>query len=172
MRQSHRNDALKNAEIEKRITTEITYRIKQALSGVKRDQINIKKGRAYAPDAYYANVVRYLDNSFLIDKSDPQDFSFYPEYRDLKFEPLVANLMVYETSTRQTLLKQAVKAYKGLVTGSEMGEEGWLTTGTPPNEIPTTAAVQQSKDALAEASKTLESNLLPIFLQWSGFIEE
>jgi hypothetical protein len=136
---------------------------------VRQDQANFRNGRAYAPDGYYTNIVRYLDNSFLADKNDPRDFSFYPEYRDLKFEPLVANLMPQETPARQTSLKRAVEIYNAFLARSEMGHEDWVTIGAPPNERPTEVAMKQSREALVEASKILESDLLTIFLQWSGF---
>ena len=77
--------------------------------------------------------------------------------------------MPHETPAMQTSLKRAVEIYNDLLARSEMGHEDWVTTGTPPNETLTEVAMKRSREALLEASKILESDLLPVFLQWSGF---
>ena len=147
--QSKRSEANQNVEIERRIATEISHRINEALEGLRHDEVDIKNEVLYPPGDYYWKAVKYLDNSFLSDKNDPQDFSFYREYRETKFLPLVDELMHHEKHATQVRLRQAVDGYNRLDALSSRDQ-------LPPiKPLPPEAPAEQSRRAVATASGIL-----------------
>src|SRR5258708_32076969 len=76
--QSRHNERIKKTEIVRRLDTEIGNRMSQALAGLRLDEQRIKQKPSFLPRSIYTNVLLYLDNSFINDRSYPRDFSTIP----------------------------------------------------------------------------------------------
>ncbi|HEV2175784.1 MAG TPA: hypothetical protein VGW33_01050 [Terriglobia bacterium] len=109
--QNRRGERIKKIEIERRLDVEISNRMSSALARLRVDQQDIGQGRLYAPAAVYGDVASYLDNSFLNDPKDPQDFSIYPEYQKRSFRSLVFELSTIVDPSSLPELREAVVGY-------------------------------------------------------------
>jgi hypothetical protein len=111
-------------EITRRLDTEISNRIAEALAGSRDDVARIEQGASYSPQAIYSNTVGYLDNFFISDPSNPRDFSIYPEYRSRSFRSLIFELSTVVDSSELPDLREALGGYEQLAHLGSIGKTG------------------------------------------------
>jgi hypothetical protein len=110
--QSRRNEQTRKAETVQRLDTEIGNRMSQALAGLRIDEQRIKQQPSFPPMAIYGNVVFYLDNSFINVRTNPRDFSIYPDYRGRSFRSLVLELRSLVDPPQRLQLNDAMAGYE------------------------------------------------------------
>ena len=91
--ESKRDERNRQAEIIRRLDTEIGNRISQAIIGKEIDRQRIERGGLYSPEAIYNNTVYYLNNYFIV-HSSAQPKQFCRSIRNIKgetFDPLSSN---------------------------------------------------------------------------------
>ena len=110
-------EQLQKAEIVRRLDTEISNRIVNALIGshIEKGQIG-KATWAYTPQWIYNDTVSYLDNFFRTNAQNPRDFSIFPEYRDRTFPSLILELSRVVDRSALPELREALAGYEKLAT--------------------------------------------------------
>ena len=124
--QSSRGEQIRKAEIERRLDTEISNRISSALEGLRIDKVRIEKGEWYLPESIYSHAVSYLDNFFMMNSSNPRDFSIFPEFQKRTFRSLIFELRSVVDSFKQPELTDALAGYVQLL---NLGTIGNRTVG-------------------------------------------
>ena len=120
--QNRHGEQIRKAEIERRLDTEISNRISQALAGLRVDRLRIEQGASYSPRSIYINVVSYLNNSF-INNAFPQDFSVYTEYQRRNFRSLVFELSTLVDSSARPELVEALAGYEKFADLGSIGKD-------------------------------------------------
>lgn len=68
----------RKVEIKRRLDTEISNRIVEAVTGSRIDVTRIEQGGVFAPQDIYNEAVGYLDNFFINDRSNPSRLFHLP----------------------------------------------------------------------------------------------
>jgi hypothetical protein len=143
--QSKRNEQLKKADTVRRLDTEIGNRISEALAGLTVDEQRIRQHPSFTPMSIYANVVLYLDNSFISNPSNPRDFSIYPDYRNRTFRSMILELNSLIDPSGRPELKDALDGYEKLADLGSIGETAGKGTDRQAELV---AAVAKSRELL------------------------
>ena len=102
---------------QKRLNTEISSRIANALIALRLDHKRVVAGtELYFASAMYNEGVLYLDNRFKDRESNILDFSIYPENKDRRFRSLLYELTVVVDSDVLPALHEADASYTQLET--------------------------------------------------------
>ena len=118
--QKNRDDQIRKEELRQRITTEVSGRISQAIESMGLDQTNIKAGHSFRERDIYNKAAYYLDNFFLTERSNPRDFSTYPEFRMRNFYSLVMELRGIQDSRNLAGSQEALATYGKLASSASI----------------------------------------------------
>ncbi len=134
---SHRTRQIAQArrvEIKRRLDTEISNRIAEALTGSRTNAGRIEQGQPYSPRDIYTDTVGYLDNFFITNPSNPRDFSIYPDYRNRGFRSLIFELSTVVDSSELPDLREALEGYEQLADLADLGDKAGGGNATGKNE--------------------------------------
>jgi len=120
--QTSRIEQARRIEISRRLDTEISNRIDEALIGSRINGARIEKGESYSPRAVYIDAIGYLDNFFINNPSNPRDFSIYPDYRSRNLRSLIFELSTIVDSSEVPDLREALGCYEQLSELTDIGE--------------------------------------------------
>lgn len=111
--QKNHSEYMQKTDIKRRLNTEITSRIKEALEALHLDIKRIDGGNVYPASSIYNEALHYLDNN-VTDGQKLFDFSIYPEYRSRRFRSLIFELSPIVEKSELPQLRQAEATYKQL----------------------------------------------------------
>ncbi len=138
MYQKSYNEQIQKTEIQRRLNTEISSRIAEALVAMHLEQKRIETGASYFPSEVYNHALHYLNNRVTY-MQQSYDFSIYPEYRQRGFRSLIFELRSVAERPAIPTLQQAEVHYKKL---EELGDH-------------TTLGVDYSKPATSDKAALL-----------------
>jgi hypothetical protein len=147
--QKYHSEWSRKAETQRRLNTEISNRISEALDANHLYQQRINSGQVNEPSAesVYMNVLDYLDNHVTYDGKS-YDFSIYPEYQQRKFRSLIFELSLVADRPMLPALRDADANYTKL---TDLADQATvkvnLSTPDDKNTIP---------DAFKKSTEVLE----------------
>lgn len=114
-------------KLENKLNTEISYRIYQALAGLKSDEERLKSGYPYKPADYYSTTTYYLNNRFVrndVNQVYPEFFVFL-DYKDRNFRSLLTELYDTVDPTEKAELQEVTRTYEKI---ADKGSEAALNS--------------------------------------------
>ena len=142
--QNQRAQHVKKEEAEKRLNTEISGRMFEALKGLTSYQNDVRDGKLGPPADVYGTVVQYLDNSFVFESSNPKDLSIYPEFQKQNFQSLLIELSSLSNADQA----QAREAFDKYIALKDLASEDDTTKGPEERRRACLKAVGDSQQTL------------------------
>ena len=142
--QNQREQQVKKEDAEKRLNTEISGRMFEALKGLATYQNDIRNGKLGPPTDVYGTVVQYLDNSYVYDSSNRKDLSIYPEFQKRNFQSLLIELSSLNDEDRA----QAREAFDEYIALKDLASEDDTAKGPEERRRACLKAVSDSQQAL------------------------
>jgi hypothetical protein len=141
-RQKARDEESKTTELRRRLATEFANRIFEAKEALQVDRLRVEHKATYPKEEIYGEVLAYLNNSYVVNRSDPHDFSAYPEFRTRTFNSLLVEIERTHDAAKGPSCRDAAKTFSSLAIPASL------------STAPTAAAVGAATGAVATRAET------------------
>jgi hypothetical protein len=106
----------------------VTGRVAENLEALKLDERRLSDNKGFPVTWIYSESTSYLDNFFRNDKTNPRDFSVYPEYQSRTFRSLIIELRTLRVKNEQQLLDRLLESFDEMAKLSSIDAEGQTAT--------------------------------------------
>jgi hypothetical protein len=137
------------AELRRKITTEVAGRVDEAIEALGLDDLRVVQNHLIASRWIYNEIVSYLDNFFRVDRSNPRDFSIYPEFQSRTFRSLLIDLKSLEDKDGQNSLAGLLRKFDKLADLASLDEDPERS----PERNGMVEAIKKTREFLKEISE-------------------